>query len=188
MTFLHRFLLLGLALFHGWLAAGELPDRLQSGHHVLLMRHAYAPGIGDPAGFSLERCETQRLLDDEGRRDATRIGQWLRDQGVARAEVYTSPWCRCRETAQLLGLGAVTVEPSLGSFFGRAGQADGQNAALQAFIARKLREKKGAALVLVTHQVNIQAFTGQSVAPGGMVLARVDARGRMVEYRNLAGP
>ncbi len=169
-------------------SATELADRLKAGGHVLLVRHAYAPGIGDPPGFVLDRCETQRVLDDEGRRQAARVGQWLRAQGVERAQVYTSPWCRCRETADLLRLGPVTVEASLGSFFSQPGRASSSNERLQTFIAGTLRARPGQPLVLVTHHVNIREFAGRDIGTGDMVLVRVDAQGRMVEHRVYPSP
>ncbi len=166
----------------------DLAERLKGGRHVLLVRHAYAPGVGDPPGFVLDRCETQRVLDEEGRRQAVRIGQWMRAQGVAQAQVLTSPWCRCRETADLMKLGPVTVEPSLGSFFSEPQQAQAQNTRLQAFIARALSKQPTQPLVLVTHHVNIREFTGRDIGTGDMVLAKVDARGRMIEHRVYPSP
>ena len=104
-----RWLATLLFLFPVFAHATELAQALQSPHYVLLMRHAYAPGVGDPANYSLERCEGQRLLNDEGRVQATRTGDWLRQQGVERATVMSSVWCRCTETARLLQFGRVTV-------------------------------------------------------------------------------
>lgn len=181
-------LLVSLALTATAAGGTELSARLGSDHHVLLVRHAHAPGVGDPPGYSLERCETQRVLDDEGRRQATRIGQWLRSQGVARADVRSSPWCRCRQTAELLDLGEVTVEPALASFFDQPGQASGRNADLQRLVAGALRAKGSRALILVTHHVNIREFTGTNVGSGDLVLARVDARGRMIDHQVFRSP
>ena len=96
-----RCLLLALAWLHFVAQAGELADKLKDGGHVLLMRHAYAPGVGDPPGYTLERCETQRVLNEDGRSQSQRIGRWLRTQGLERARVYASPWCRCTQTAEL---------------------------------------------------------------------------------------
>lgn len=163
--------------------ASTWADRLRDGHHVLLIRHAYAPGVGDPPGYSLEDCQTQRVLNDEGRAQARRIGQWIRAQGVARAEVYSSIWCRCRQTAELIDLGPVRVEPSLASFFSQPQRAAAHNQALQAFVAQALRAQKGQPLILVTHHVNIREFMGRDIGSGDMVLVRVDARGRAIEHR-----
>lgn len=154
---------------------GEL---LASGRHVLLMRHADAPGVGDPPGFRRGDCATQRNLGAAGRVQARAAGDWLRSQGVQRAQVYSSPWCRCLETAQLLGFGAASVEESLGSFFGRAEDAPARTLALQAFVAGLLSSPPGRAPILVTHQVNISAYVGGGVASSEMVLVRVDRHGR----------
>lgn len=182
-------LLFALAGYCGPLLASDLALRLMDGAHVLLIRHAYAPGTGDPSGFSLDRCESQRLLNEEGRQQAVRIGLWLRAQEMSQADVYTSPWCRCRQTAELLDLGLVTIEPSLGSFFAFPGQAQAQNQRLQAFIARSLRDTpKGRALVLVTHHVNIREFVGRDIGTGDMVLARVDRRGRVLSFQLYPSP
>jgi phosphohistidine phosphatase SixA len=134
--------LLGLMMaWHGALHAGELAERLKGANHVLVMRHAYAPGVGDPPGYSLDKCESQRILNDEGKQQSVRIGQWLRRQGVAKADVYASIWCRCRQTAERLALGPVTLEPSLASFFDEPDQAAAQNKRLQDFVAMSLKRR-----------------------------------------------
>ena len=68
--------------------------RLTEGGHVLMIRHALAPGTGDPPEFRLGDCATQRNLDERGRTQARAIGDWLRARGVTAAEVYSSQWCR----------------------------------------------------------------------------------------------
>lgn len=83
-----RCLILVLAWLHAAAHSGELAQRLKDGAHVLLMRHAYAPGVGDPPGYVLERCETQRVLNEEGRAQAQRAGRWLRAQGLDGARVF----------------------------------------------------------------------------------------------------
>ena len=75
--------------------------------YVLLMRHALAPGVGDPENFRLGDCSTQRNLSDEGRQDAQEIGQWLERREVKILRVESSRWCRAKETAQLLKIGKV---------------------------------------------------------------------------------
>ena len=107
--------------------ASDLWDRLRSDRYVLLMRHAYAPGVGDPTGYSLHRCETQRNLNPQGLVQAEGIGQWLRSQGVLSAQVYSSIWCRCQQTAERLKYGPVTIEPALASFFDQPQQASPQS-------------------------------------------------------------
>src|SRR5688500_16468822 len=85
----------------------ELFEALRTGRAAALLRHALAPGIGDPAEFRLDDCATQRNLSAAGRDQARAIGERLRAQGITQAEVYSSQWCRCLETARLLDLGAV---------------------------------------------------------------------------------
>ena len=183
-----RCLILVLAWLHAAAHSGELAQRLKDGAHVLLMRHAYAPGVGDPPGYVLERCETQRVLNEEGRAQAQRAGRWLRAQGLDGARVFSSPWCRCKQTAQLLEIGGVAVEPSLASFFDSPDRAESSNKSLQAFIARSLAVSNSLPLVLVTHHVNVRALVGKDIGSGDMVLVRVDGQGRVLEYRHYASP
>jgi len=154
---------------------------LASGEAVLLMRHALAPGSKEPANFNLAVCSTQRNLSAEGRAQAKRTGAWLRAQGIASAKVYTSAWCRCRDTAQLLGFGGVTKKPVLNALAKGKIQAKAQTAKLRALISKA----KGGAVIMVTHKWNIAALTGitpgsgESVVVstrGGNVLGRIPAR------------
>ncbi len=168
--------------------ADGLSEQLQSSNHVLLMRHALAPGVGDPPGYVLERCDTQRILNQEGKNQATRIGRWLRTQGVEKVQVFTSPWCRCKQTAELLNFGPVTIEPALASFFDEPQLGAARNTSLQSFIAQMLKVKGDRALILVTHHVNIQAFMGQNIGSGDMVLARVNPQGQLLDYRLFRSP
>ena len=159
--------LLSMLLCGGVHADDALWDGLRSGRFVALMRHADAPGVGDPAGFRLGDCGTQRNLSDRGRRQAERIGALFRQMGVSQATVYSSQWCRCLDTAAGLGLGAVLPQPALNSFFDNGGSGKDQTAELR----RLIRERQiGSALVLVTHQVNITALTGVYPASGEIVV------------------
>ena len=168
--------------------ASELSDKLQSADHVLLMRHTLAPGVGDPANYTLDDCKTQRNLSDEGRKQAVVVGNWLKKQGVTTADMQSSAWCRCKDTAELMKLGRVTTAPALGSFFDDMAQAKTHNEKLEKFIGAKLKTKGKQALVLVTHHVNIYEFMGENVASGDMVLAKVDANGKMSAYQLIARP
>jgi phosphohistidine phosphatase SixA len=168
--------------------ASELSDKLQSSDYVLLMRHTRAPGIGDPANYTLNDCKTQRNLSDEGRKQAVAVGNWLKKQGLQTADVHTSAWCRCKDTAELLKLGRVTVEPTLASFFDNMAQAKTQNQKLEQFIASQRQTKGKQALILVTHHVNIYEFMGENVASGDMVLAKVDSNGKMISYKLIPRP
>lgn len=185
---LTRWLAALFLILPAFVSATELAQALQSPHYVLLMRHAYAPGVGDPPNYALDRCEGQRLLNDDGRRQATRIGDWLRQQGVQRATVLSSVWCRCTETASLLRLGAITVEASLASFFDEPNRAASQTAALKKLLSHALPTKGDSALILVTHHVNIAEFTGENIGSGDMVLARIGAQGELLDFRLYPSP
>jgi phosphohistidine phosphatase SixA len=145
----------------------------------LLMRHARAPGTGDPAGFRLGDCATQRNLDDQGRAQARRIGEAIRAAGVRVDLVLSSAWCRATDTAALLGLGPVVPEPSLNSFFADRSDADRSTADL----AGRLGALAGRKAVLVTHQVNITALTGVYPAAGEILAVAVRPDGAGVELR-----
>lgn len=135
--------------------------------HIVLMRHALAPGTGDPGNFALRDCSTQRNLSDEGRAQAAQIGARLRAAGLGSARVLSSQWCRCLETAELLELGSVEELPPLNSFFR---QRDLQPAATQALKDWLLAQPSGEPVVLVTHQVNITALTGVYPRSGEMII------------------
>jgi len=169
-------------------SASELADKLRGGDHVLLMRHAEAPGVGDPPNLRLGDCSTQRNLDAAGRQQARAVGAWLKQQGVTAATLFTSPWCRCQDTARLLDLGPAINEDSLASFFNDPQMAGASTTALRAFVAEKLRAKAGKALILVTHHVNIRDLVGENVASGEMVLARVDRQGSVLSYQRVRAP
>jgi phosphohistidine phosphatase SixA len=167
--------------------AGLLED-LTDGQHVLLMRHADAPGVGDPAGYKLDQCATQRNLGEVGRQQSVLIGRWLSSQGVTNPKLFSSAWCRCVDTGRLLALGSVTVEPSLNSFFDDMSLANAQTTALQKFITASLKSHPKQPLILVTHHVNIQALTGRVVSVGDMVLVRVRPDGSHVSHQVFPSP
>jgi phosphohistidine phosphatase SixA len=169
-------------------SASELSEALKKSDYVLLMRHALAPGIGDPAGYKLQECKSQRNLDAKGREQAQRTGQWLKAQGVGSALVFTSAWCRCKETAENLALGTTVIETSLNSFFDDMRQGPQSNLNLQKFIGNQLKTKGDRALILVTHQVNITEFTGETIGSGDMVLAKVNAAGKMISFKTYPSP
>ncbi|NBW45866.1 MAG: histidine phosphatase family protein [Betaproteobacteria bacterium] len=168
--------------------ANDLAENLRSSSYVLLMRHASAPGVGDPPNYKLDDCKTQRNLDTEGRRQAVVVGDWLRKQGIQSANVFSSIWCRCKETAALLNFNGYRVEPSLGSFFDEMAKARESNRALQRLIAEHLKTKGDRALILVTHHVNILEFSGENVASGDMVLVKVDASGNRLSHEVIPRP
>ena len=168
--------------------ANDLTEKLQSSEYELLMRHALAPGVGDPANYSLEDCKTQRNLDTVGRDQARYIGEWLKVQGIKAAEVYSSVWCRCKDTAMLIKFNGYKVEPALASFFDNPEKGKESNARLQNFIADKIKLKGRKVLILVTHHVNIFEFIGENIASGDMVLAKVTPKGVATSYQLIPRP
>lgn len=142
---------------------------LRQGRHVALVRHATAPGTGDPPGFRLDDCATQRNLSPAGRAQAKAIGANLRWHDVRIDGVYSSQWCRCLETARLMGLGEVIALPVLNSFFAEPEREPQQMAELRVWLAE---QPQAGALVLVTHQVVITALTGIVPASGEIVVTR----------------
>jgi phosphohistidine phosphatase SixA len=169
-------------------ANASLVSDLKDGQHVLLIRHADAPGYGDPEGYVLGQCATQRNLGDYGKRQALAIGVWLTNQGIQMADVYSSPWCRCIDTATLLNKGLVKNEPSLGSFFDNMSLEKQQNKALGEFIKNELVKQSKEPLILVTHHVNIQAYTGRVVNVGDMLLVKVNKNGEYLSHIIYASP
>jgi phosphohistidine phosphatase SixA len=168
--------------------ASELADKLKLPNYALLMRHALAPGTGDPAGYSLNDCSTQRNLDGQGKQQATRTGQWLQRQGIQNAMVFTSPWCRCKDTANLLGYGQPEVEPAIGSFFEASQEAAEYTQRLQKRLAQLGPTKGDKALILVTHHVNILDYMGSHVGSGDMVLVQFDAQGKLISAKRYPSP
>lgn len=151
-------------------------DALSENGHVLLLRHALAPGFGDPAEFDVNDCATQRNLSAEGVAQAKAIGAKLREAGLGELTVYTSQWCRCRDTAIALELTGPIEHQGLNSFFQDRGRRDEIVADLRGLLASLQKEP---AAVLVTHQVNIRAVTGQTVRSGEGIIARVEADGEL---------
>lgn len=169
-------------------AGANLANDLGDGQHVLLMRHADAPGYGDPKGYQLDQCSTQRNLGDYGKKQSALIGGWLKNKGVQSANIMSSPWCRCIDTAKLLNLGSVKISPALGSFFDDMSLEKQQTKELEKLIQVQLKENSKTPLILVTHHVNIQAYTGKVVNVGDMVLVRVNKNGQYLSHQIYPSP
>jgi len=143
---------------------------LRAGGHVALMRHADAPGgVGDPPGFRVDDCATQRNLSEKGRADATTIGVRLQSDGIAFEKILSSPWCRCIDTAELLNLGKVETEPTFGNVVVLRDQRETLTASARALIAKWTARGN---LLVVTHGANIQALAGVWLASGEIVVVK----------------
>jgi phosphohistidine phosphatase SixA len=176
-----RRLLLASATLLGWTqaraqsGAGAFWAALQQPGAVVLMRHAQTePGVGDPPGFRLDVCGSQRNLSDAGRAQARRVAAAFAAAGVVPGDVRSSAWCRCVDTARL-AFGQATVWPAINSTF--QGQGDPDRGRAEVLAAARAWRGPGP-LVLVTHQVNISHITGEFTAMGDMLAARF-ADGRL---------
>ncbi len=150
----------------------EMIERMRAGGHILMIRHALAPGTGDPPNFRIGDCSSQRNLDDRGRDQARSIGNWLRSKGIQSARVYSSQWCRCLETAQLLQMGSVAELPALNSFYELTQNREPHLKALSKFIAQQPSD--GKLIILVTHLVTISVIAEETVSSGEGVLLKLD--------------
>lgn len=155
-------------------ASPGLWQQLKSGGHVLLIRHATTdPGVGDPPGFNLQNCATQRNLSPAGREEARRLGIALQQLGVPVAAVRSSRWCRCLETAKL-AFGGAQPWPALDNTFETPDRRPQQMNEIRKALAQPVT---GGNLVLITHGVNILALTGISPAESEIVAIRASRDG-----------
>ena len=183
-------LLLWIACGLGMPAAAQgseaLWPLLKAGGQVVLMRHAVTtPGVGDPEGMVLGDCATQRNLSDEGRAHARQIGAAFRSHAVPVAQVISSPWCRCLETARLVFNAEPQVSSALGNLFGRPDPQGRQVAQLRALVARPPASGN---LVMVSHCSTILALTGVSPAPAEMVVLTPQGGGKFIVAGRLEVP
>jgi phosphohistidine phosphatase SixA len=168
-------------------AVANLASPMTDGQHILFMRHADAPGFSDPAGHRLDQCSTQRNLGEFGKKQAERTGQWLSQQGIESAKVFSSPWCRCVDTATLLKKGPVIIDPSLGSFFENMSLANQKTESLRQLVQKSLKQFPKTPIIMVSHHVNIEAFTGVVLGSGDMVLVKIGPNGRPISHQVFPG-
>ena len=152
-------------------SADELWALLRGGRQIVLLRHGTTtPGVGDPPGFRLDDCATQRNLVEAGRAESRRVGAAFRAQRVPVGRVLSSPWCRCLETARL-AFGRAEPWPALANLFGRQERADALRAALS-------EPPTDGTLVLVSHGSTISSATGVVPAMGELVVVTPEGGGR----------
>lgn len=155
--------------------AEELDRQLARGGCAVLIRHAQTEsGIGDPPGFRLDNCSSQRQLSAAGRAQSQRLGQWFAARQRTPTEVLSSQWCRCTLTAEL-AFGRASQWPALNSTFGESARQPAQTRLLRARLARIA---PGQFEVWVTHQVNMTDLTREYPAMGEAFL--VDMAGRLL--------
>jgi len=145
---------------------------LSAGGHVAVLRHAAAPGpMPDPPGFRLDDCATQRNLDALGRAQAERLGAALAERGIVLESVLSSAWCRCRDTARLLGQGEPRVAPALNNVHGALGDEALQFPAFQRLVAGW---QGAGTLLLVSHGSTISGALGTYPAQGELLVFAPD--------------
>jgi phosphohistidine phosphatase SixA len=179
MTLIQKVLTLALLAFASLSSAADeekLWSTIKQGGHVLLIRHASAPGTFDPPGFKLDDCSTQRNLSEQGRAQAKQIGEALKARKIPIGEVLSSQWCRCVDTATL-AFGSANVAPmaTLSSPTKLSSEQRAANTlALQERIQRLAlaKPKVSTNSVFVSHMFNIQDVTGQAIDEGEILIVR----------------
>ena len=147
----------------------ELSVELKKGGKIIFIRHAYAPGGGDPENFDINNCDTQRNLSDEGRDQAKEIGNFFKENDVPIFKVFSSEWCRCKETAELAFTNFETKD-FLNSFFSSkfAKNRDKQMLDLKNYV-EKFNSNKN--LIFVTHYVVISESLDYAPSSGEIVIS-----------------
>lgn len=144
-------------------------DELQQGGKLIFIRHAYAPGGGDPDNFNINDCSTQRNLNDKGKDQSKKIGNFFRENNILLENIYSSEWCRCKETA-LIAFKNFEKKGFLNSFFSEkfAKNKNNQIKELKKFI-KDWNGKQN--LVFVTHYVVISEILNYASSSGEIVIA-----------------
>ncbi len=166
---------------------GSWEDLRKNDGVVVLMRHALAPGGGDPPGFRLDDCRTQRNLSRAGRDQARRIGQSIADSGVKVAAILTSPWCRSKDTATLLDVGPVETRGYLGSTFTAPASISDKRRSLTRRLIESHRGNDGI-IIVVSHYANIMDLTGTATDSGEALAVRMDEGGEIVVLDRIPAP
>ena len=171
MKFIRFFLIISISLTSSVKADfnKKLFNQLEGGGKLIFIRHAYAPGSGDPKNFNLNDCSTQRNLSEEGRKQAEYIGEFFRNKKIKIYEVLSSEWCRCKETAKI-AFKEFSTNSFLNSFYSSkfAKNKDKQIEALNDYVIKLKSEKN---LILVTHYVLISEVLNYGPSSGEIVVS-----------------
>ena len=149
-------------------ANDNLISSLQEGKKIVFIRHALAPGNGDPENFILEDCSTQRNLNERGREQSKNLGNFFRNNNISIDKVLSSEWCRCKDTARLAFDNFETFD-ALNSFYDErfAMNRSNQLKNLKVFINKWNSDSN---LVIVTHYVVISALLNRGTSSGEMIV------------------
>lgn len=176
-----------LPLSTAWATApSEAEALLKGGGVVLAFRHALAPGTYDPPGFQLGDCSTQRNLSEEGRAQARRIGAWCQARQLLPAQVRSSPWCRCMDTARL-AFGQAEAWAALGSPVIGSERSNAESLTLLRQALRRRVQQPGRFEVWVTHMFVLSELLGAGVSSGeGLILGlQADGAPRLLGRLNV---
>ena len=147
----------------------KLEKQLKKGGNLIFIRHAYAPGGGDPENFIISDCSTQRNLNEDGKNQSKRIGQFFIENNILLDKVLSSEWCRCKDTAQIAFTNFETKN-FLNSFFSAqfASNKNQQIRDLKKYVKNWQSDKN---LVLVTHYVLISEILNYTSSSGEIVIS-----------------
>ena len=150
----------------------ETLDNLKKGGNLIFIRHAYAPGGGDPNNFNINDCSTQRNLSDSGRVQSEKIGKFFKENKIPISSVLSSEWCRCKETAQI-AFENFETKNFLNSFFSEkfSKNRKSQMINLKKYVDNWDKEKN---LVFVTHYVVISEALDYAPSSGEIVIADIN--------------
>ena len=147
---------------------------LKQGGKLIFIRHAIAPGGGDPINFDIKKCSTQRNLSVSGRKQAKEIGSFFKNNNILIDKVYSSEWCRCKETA-LIAFNEFETKNFLNSFFSSkfAKNKDSQIEKLKEFI--NIWDGKNN-VIFVTHYVVISEILNYAPSSGEIVISNKELK------------
>ena len=150
----------------------KLVKFLKDGEKIIFVRHAIAPGSGDPENFDIKNCKTQRNLNNEGIKQSKKIGLFFKKNNIPIDQVLSSEWCRCKDTAKY-AFNKYTTFSALNSFYSQKFQKnkDKQLKDLIKFL-KKLKNKKN--LVLITHYVVILETLNRTTSSGEIIIVDKD--------------
>lgn len=174
-----KFILILFFIIQGFIQANDLQKKelfelLKTNNHFAMIRHAYAPGFGDPVNFNVNIRSTQRNLNSTGEIQAKNIGKLFKENGITNADIYSSYWFRCYETAKLMDIGEVKKIEGLNSFFEDHYDENQTSNKLKKWLKQKQINKP---LILVTHQVNISNLTNTYASSGEIIFVKKMSNG-----------
>ena len=144
-------------------------ENLELGGKLIFIRHAFAPGGGDPENFNIYDCSTQRNLSENGRVQSRKIGNFFRENKIKIENVYSSEWCRCKETASL-AFENFKTKSFLNSFFSSK-FAQNKNSQMRDFQKFLLDWDEKTNLIFVTHYVVISEILDYPSSSGEIVIS-----------------